>query len=269
MWRDNYLIVFTSHLGLAFENLREMYDSVRVSMGGNESLSNGSYTLPVTEQSEDWTVQKDAEVPCALLFQIPTGILEKPFVPCDRVFRLWTCSFPRESKLPCRGMQMYPLLHRRAQGAPTTQPALGQPYLFEPIARPRHFGGGRLVRHTWEEQMRRVYSGFGPGAFCALVAKPARSTVVRSDVLFFSSSPSVALRIHRPASPFSQYWRNQKILEQKKQLPWSFAETALSRGQKPRRQLAWMETSRWGCHRWPGRCSRSLRKAHRLPSECH
>lgn len=143
-------------------------------------------------------------------------------------------------------MQIYPLLRGRALGAPTTQPDLGQPYLFEPVACPRHFDGGRLVRDTWAEQMRRVYSGFGRGAFGALVAKPARQTAVRSDVLFFSSSASVALRIHRPASPFSQYWRNQKILEQKKQLPWSFAETALSPWKEPRCQLAWMETSRWG-----------------------
>lgn len=89
-------------------------------------------------------------------------------------FRLWMCSFLRKSKLPSKGMQMYPLLHRRALGAPTTQPDLGQPYLFEPVACPRHFDGGRLVRDTWAEQMRRVYSGFGRGAFCALVVKPAR-----------------------------------------------------------------------------------------------
>ena len=89
-------------------------------------------------------------------------------------FRLWTCSFVGKSKLPSMGMQMYPLLHRRALGAPTTQPDLGQPYLSEPVACPRHFDGGRLVRDTWAEQMRRVYSGFGRGAFCALVGKPAR-----------------------------------------------------------------------------------------------
>lgn len=85
-WQVDLLIVITPHLGLAFENPRETCDSIEFLWGEIRLSLIVVRTLPVTQQSGNWLDQRDAEVPGALLFQIPGGVLEKPFASCDRVF---------------------------------------------------------------------------------------------------------------------------------------------------------------------------------------
>lgn len=120
-----------------------------------------------------------------------------------------------------------------------------------------------VVPDTWAELLRRLCGGFGWGFFFSLCVNGQACELGYSAlrcvrmyvcvcVCFFSFSPSVALCIHRSASsPLFATLTQPKILEQKKQLPWSFAETALSRWIEGCCQLAWMKMSMWGCHQWP------------------
>lgn len=127
-----------------------------------------------------------------------------------------------------------------------------------------------ILKGCWSSQARAtswLYRGFRWEGFSVHYSGQACELGYGAlRCVWFSVSLAVALSIHRPASPPPLFatLTQPKILEQKKLLPWSFAETALVGEWKLVVNLAGWKCRGRGCHQWPAggeRWGRSLRDA--------
>lgn len=183
--------------------------------------------------------------------------------------RFEICSFEKKSKLAglCKLIRFY----TRAQGTPSIPPDLGQPCLLYSSSFSLWRGADRPRHVSWadEASLSRIWMR---GFLCVNgQASELDCGALRCFFFIIIIPPlSVALPVHRSASPFSQYWRNQKYWNKRN----NFLEALLKLHLVGERNLVvnlpgWKRRGEGvtGCKR--ERCSRSLRKACRLSSKCH